>query len=195
MKPKRSNQPRTAAPRFWTASNGLSVLRLLMTLPVVLLLGNPFPNRWWVLLLGLVVYATDLADGWIARRFEKESELGRIIDPLADKVFVTGTILALAASGATPLWYVIVVIARDVLIFVSGMYLRARTGVLAQSNLLGKAAVVSVGLALVFSLFRPAVDEVVYKGLLVISLGLLCVSLYSYGERFFSLMKKSHARS
>jgi CDP-diacylglycerol--glycerol-3-phosphate 3-phosphatidyltransferase len=130
---KQKQKDPTFSQKIWTVSNGISMLRLLLTLPVVLLLRFPYVNRWGILALGLFAYLTDLADGYLARRFHQETSAGRIIDPLADKVFVAGVMLSLLSSGYVPLWYVISVLARDVLILLAGAWVSAKRHIVLAS--------------------------------------------------------------
>lgn len=182
-------EPLSVSGRELTVSNALSLLRLLLTAPVLwLLLTDPWNTRDLVLGFGLIAYVSDLADGWLARRLRQETNLGRIIDPLADKVFVTGAVIGLLAAGMLPIWYAALVVLRDVLIFTAGMWLRARTGVLVQSTFAGKAAVVSVGVVLVASLYGDSVGRTTISLLQLISLGLLVVSVLLYGQRFRSIL-------
>lgn len=59
---------------------------------------------------------SDGIDGWLARRFDWRSELGAILDPIADKLLLIGTFLVLAYNGLVPLWFALLVIGRDLLI-------------------------------------------------------------------------------
>ena len=191
---KQSSRPGTPSVTVWTISNAISVFRLLLAIPVFLLLARPFQNRWWVLLLFLVAYLSDLADGFIARKLNQMTDVGRIIDPLADKVFVILTVLALLFQRMIPTWFASSVIARDMMIFGAGMYLKKKTGIVVQSNLTGKAAVVSIGVVLIASLFRDGMDETVYTTFLLVSLGLMVASLTTYTQRFMHLNKKRRER-
>ena len=174
---------------IWTLSNGLSGFRLLLVIPVVLLVSEPYTHRMALLGIALIAYLSDLGDGYIARKFNTESSFGRIIDPLADKIFVGGSVIGLLAAGLLPLWFVLVVLVRDVLIFSAGMFLRMRTGILIQSNMMGKVAVVSVGVVMVMSLFKDSLTTVSFSMFLVVSLGILVTSVVIYGERFSKLLK------
>jgi cardiolipin synthase (CMP-forming) len=168
----------------------ISMLRMLLVIPLVLLFDQPRTNQLLIAGLGLFAYLTDLADGWVARKFEGESAFGRIIDPLADKVFITAVVLLMIGTHMIPLWFAVVVIARDIIIFAGGMYLRRRSGVLVQSNMLGKATVVSIGVVLVAALFGEGGTNVTLMLLMFVSLGLITASLYVYAERFFKLLPK-----
>lgn len=87
----------------------------------LVLFGLMSLNRYWALCAGLFVIAvlTDVLDGWIARRFKLITQLGRIMDPFADKFITGGVFIFLlpytAESGITP-WMVISVLGREMLV-------------------------------------------------------------------------------
>ena len=97
---------------FPNLPNILTSLRLLMA-PVlaVLVLGGHHRAAF-----GVFVFAglSDAADGYLAKRFDLGSALGRILDPAADKLLMLASFLALSAVGATPVWLTALVIGRDV---------------------------------------------------------------------------------
>lgn len=66
--------------------------------------------------LFIIVSVTDIADGYLARRLHSASRLGAYLDPIADKILLSGTFLVLAVTGAIESWLAAVVLGRDVLI-------------------------------------------------------------------------------
>ncbi|MFP6696892.1 MAG: CDP-alcohol phosphatidyltransferase family protein [Alphaproteobacteria bacterium] len=98
-----------------------------MTLPNMIslarLLSAPF-NVWLILIdqwcLALVVFClaglSDAVDGLLAKRFGMQSRLGRYLDPIADKVLLISIFIALGVQQFLPLWLVILVVSRDILI-------------------------------------------------------------------------------
>ncbi|MGH6769449.1 MAG: CDP-alcohol phosphatidyltransferase family protein [Xanthobacteraceae bacterium] len=67
-------------------------------------------------LLFLVAGLSDLVDGFLAKRFGMATELGAYLDPLADKAMIVSIYVVLAVVGAIPLWLVILVVSRDIMI-------------------------------------------------------------------------------
>jgi cardiolipin synthase len=67
-------------------------------------------------LLFLVAGISDAVDGFLAKRFDMTSELGAYLDPLADKALIVSIYVALGISGALPIWLVILVVSRDIMI-------------------------------------------------------------------------------
>jgi cardiolipin synthase len=94
--------------------NIISFVRLLAVMPVVyLLLEQQFG---WALALFAAAGLSDGLDGFLAKRYGWQSRLGGILDPLADKALLVASFLVLGALGRLPVWLVVAVIARDLII-------------------------------------------------------------------------------
>lgn len=97
--------------------NLLTFLRVLMIPAVLVLLnhGSPRDCYWaaWVYALAAI---TDLLDGWLARRQGLVSVLGKFLDPLADKLIVTATLVWMVAMGRIAAWVVVLLISREITI-------------------------------------------------------------------------------
>src|ERR1019366_7802486 len=76
----------------------------------------------------IVIAVTDVVDGFLARRFNASSRLGAYLDPIADKVLLSGTFLVLALTGAMEGWLAVVVLGRDVVILAAAAMLYLSTG-------------------------------------------------------------------
>jgi len=94
--------------------NAISLLRLVLVPPILLLLLNG--TYVWALLLFVIAGFSDGLDGYLAKRFEWHTRLGALLDPVADKFLVAGTFITLAATGLIPAWLAAIVILRDVVI-------------------------------------------------------------------------------
>lgn len=94
-----------------TPANGLTALRLLATLPLVIAVLD-LGAAWATFLAWVLVSSTDFLDGWVARR-QGVTRSGAFLDPLADKVVVLGVLGALAATGLAPWAPVLVIAARE----------------------------------------------------------------------------------
>ena len=89
-----------------------------MSVPVLFwLLLNDHPRIAFFLFLAAGV--SDAVDGYLAKRFKWTSELGAYLDPLADKILIMSIYIALAVSAQIPLWLVIAVVSRDILILLA----------------------------------------------------------------------------
>lgn len=94
--------------------NLLSLLRLLLV-PVFLwlLLADYIV---WALVVLAAAGASDWLDGVIARKFNQITELGKVLDPAADRLYIFATLIGLTINGNIPLWLAVVIIARDVML-------------------------------------------------------------------------------
>jgi len=95
-----------------------------------LLLGCAFPFLpvEWRLATVAVAALTDLADGEASRLLRAESEFGRLLDPVADKVFVAGVVLALLADGSLAWWQAGLVALRDIAVLAGALWVVLRRG-------------------------------------------------------------------
>jgi CDP-diacylglycerol--glycerol-3-phosphate 3-phosphatidyltransferase len=176
----------------WTLSNVLSASRILLMGPVVYFFLSPVEhNREYAVLFILLAVTTDALDGYFARLFHQESELGKVIDPLADKIGVGIVVVLLLIFGDISYWFAILVLSRDVAIFLGGLYIRKRTGLILPSNMAGKIAVSFVALTLVLSIVHYQMFSIARGILLYVSALLLVFSFIIYARRFRDVLSSS----
>ena len=99
---------------FSMLPNALSIIRIILTVPIVIALLK----EQYLLTLMLFLFAgiTDALDGWIAKQFSFQSRLGSILDPMADKILLASTFLGLYWVGILPLWLLLLIFFRDIII-------------------------------------------------------------------------------
>lgn len=122
-----------------------------MTIPIFYFLQNVEHgdyHRYLAAVLLVLAAATDYLDGYFARKYDEISELGKIIDPLADKIAVGVVVFILYWKGMLPEYIFFIVIARDVIIFIGGIIISNKIGKVLPSNLLGKITVFVLGIYL-----------------------------------------------
>ena len=98
--------------------NAITIARILCA-PVFLWLlladgGSGGASRWWAAALFIVAIATDGIDGYLARRYKIVTDLGKLLDPIADKVLTGFAFIGLTILGELPWWVTIVVLIREV---------------------------------------------------------------------------------
>ncbi|HSK24547.1 MAG TPA: CDP-alcohol phosphatidyltransferase family protein [Egicoccus sp.] len=131
-------EPRVASRRILTVPNLISFARLAI-LPVVYLdLTSGRLLRAFVLLA--VFTSSDWFDGYFARRLDQVTELGKLLDPISDRVLFVVVGVAFVVSGLLPLWVVLALVARDVLVAGAGLVLLARGAKPPDVTRLGKTA-------------------------------------------------------
>ncbi|HTT59202.1 MAG TPA: CDP-diacylglycerol--glycerol-3-phosphate 3-phosphatidyltransferase, partial [Acidimicrobiales bacterium] len=133
-----------------TWPNAITLVRLL-ALPVFLWLlfgtGHRAVAAWLLGALG----ATDWIDGYVARRWHQVSNVGKILDPSADRVLVIAGLVAVAAAGGVPWWFALLSLSREVIVSVLTLVLAALGA--ARINVLWWGKVSTFALMFTFPLF------------------------------------------
>ncbi len=142
------------APSNWNLPNVITVVRILLApLFVWMLLADNGEDgwlRWAAAALFILAIATDGVDGAIARRRNLVTELGKLLDPIADKVLTGGALIALSILGELPWWVTIVILVREVGITLY-RFVVIRQGVIAASRG-GKIKTIVQSVAISFAL-------------------------------------------
>jgi CDP-diacylglycerol--glycerol-3-phosphate 3-phosphatidyltransferase len=137
-----------------TLATGLTVTRIALTPLIVLaLVRETAPDLWLAAALLAAAILTDALDGPVARRTHTETSVGRTLDPIADKILVSGVFLALLAleHPAVKEWLVFTIVGREIAISILRSF-AARRGVVIHPSRLGKwktACQMGLGMALV----------------------------------------------
>lgn len=112
---------------IFTVPNLISFIRLCMA-PVYLILLSRGENAAAAILFGIAA-STDFVDGQIARRTHTVSKLGQLLDPTVDRVLMITAVFGLMLVGRLPVWIVVVVLLRDLLLLIGGVFLLQRYNV------------------------------------------------------------------
>lgn len=174
--------------KFWTAANLLSLTRALLSfLFLYVMLSTDPPARLWGCVIVALGALTDKLDGTVARKYGTVTEWGKILDPLADKIGVAALAVVLLMLGDAPLWFVLILVGRDVVILLGGIFLTWKRRVVLPSNEAGKWTVGVISLTLFLML--AGVHSVVTEPFLWACVVMLCVSLFFYGRRFIEMTR------
>lgn len=171
---------------FWTIPNMLSLFRLLLV-PVIAYLIVVDGSLVVLFSLVLLAVVTDWFDGRIARWSNSVSEWGKVLDPLADKFAGIMVVLALVIRGSLPLWLLLMVLVRDLLIVLGGIILARRTGHVAMSVMAGKAAVTVLALTVLAALLRA--DAPLMMVLIIATAVMMGYSFLVYAVRFVRMYR------
>ena len=165
--------------------NILSIIRLIAVIPVgYFLFSESESSKIIIFSLFVFMLITDLSDGYVARKFNQVSETGKIIDPLVDKISIAAIAIMLLIKGLIPLWFIIVVLGRDILILVFGMYIKNRYKVTLMSNYPGKLAALCIGLILLLSIINHELLNKQLSFIYIVTIGLILYSSILYFKRF-----------
>ena len=134
--------------------------------------------------LFVIAGVSDAVDGYLAKRFHMQSEMGALLDPLADKALLVSIYVALGIWGAVPRWIVILVVSRDIMIvtavIVSWLFdkpIPMKPLMVSKLNTVAQVAFAALVLASLGFNFRPAPYDVILMGFVTV-FTLVSVSLY-----------------
>ena len=129
----------TALDRVATVPNLISLIRILLIPAFVYLIAHKGTEAAGLALLAGVV-STDWVDGAIARRTGQVSNVGKLLDPVADRLAIAAALIVLAVRDAFPLWAALLVLVRDALVVAVGLWLLAGAKVRIDVRWIGKVA-------------------------------------------------------
>ena len=184
--------PLARAERFWNLPNTITVLRI-GVVPVLLFLplnagrlGSQVTA--WIF---IVAATSDLVDGWLARRGQQVTRIGKLLDPLADKLVVATALIVLLSMGRIPpwaTWMVVVIVGRELAVTGLRGLASARGQVMAASNL-GKAKTLIQNIAIGALLFpEPTLGLPAHAlglGMLAVATAITIWSGYAYFSAYF----------
>lgn len=170
--------------------NILSCIRILLVFVFVGVFFYDYPNNILAaLFVFLLAGATDVADGIIARKFNCISNVGKILDPLADKMMQCTVMLCLMVKNIIPLWFGVPFILKELIILVAGLFLYKSNNVVAVSKWYGKFAVcffyATIASIVIFGKFfaeNPVCMYVLCALALIITVSALVMYLLNYSK-------------
>jgi len=137
--------------------NIITIIRLILIPVFVFFFFSPMNyNHIYALGVFLVAGITDLVDGYIARKYNVITDVGKVLDPLADKLMLLTALACLAIYGIIPWWVLAIMLILEGLLIIAGVYLyynKERDVV--PANKLGKSATVLFAAAVVFMVLLP----------------------------------------
>lgn len=167
-----------------TLPNFFSFIRIFLVIPIFYYIS--LNENITALIYVAIAFITDGLDGFLARRLNQISELGKLLDPLADKICTTGGFVALSVFQGFPVWVTIIIISRDLIIALGSIMLIGRNKVVFPSNYIGK---VTVFLITVYAIIFLLGLDVLYTPLLIAVIIMLIISLFYYAKVFFNNLK------
>ncbi len=180
--------------QIWNTSNVLSMSRAVLTLPIIytLHMAQTDPDYYYYsFFLIFIAGITDLLDGYFARKLNQVTELGKVIDPIADKIISSVVMLYLAITRPDfPRMLLTFALTRDAIIFFGALYIKKRYGIVLTSNMIGKIAFTVLGFSfLTYVLGRIVPMPGVLNAFVIASYFLLSVSFIVYAVRVIKLVR------
>lgn len=179
--------------RIFTIPNILSMFRIVLIVPMIIF----FINYNYIGAIACIVVSglSDMLDGMIARKFNQISKLGKILDPIADKLTLVAVIICIGLLIPSVRLIVIILAAKDILMLLGGAYLIHRGITPPAAKWYGKAATVifylSVTAVVALEVAKIAAQfSVLVTILLAITAAAMLFSLIMYGTLFVQLLKE-----
>jgi CDP-diacylglycerol--glycerol-3-phosphate 3-phosphatidyltransferase len=175
--------------RVFTLSNLISFSRFLVAIPVIYLhIQNDYQYDATIIVLILYAGISDYLDGLVARKTNTVSEVGKMIDPISDKLCAAALFIYTVWLGWVPPWFLILNVFRDSFIMIGSSFIKIKYGKVAMSILSGKIAVNVLALYwLAVFFFRDA--EQVHNWLLYICTFIMIYSFFDYFNRYRKIMR------
>lgn len=177
---------------FLYISNILSLSRIVL-LPLIVFGLTKRTTSYKVFTLSLMALSvlTDSLDGYLARRLGEVSALGKILDPMGDKICIGVVAIAVTILRDFPWWAMGIIIFRDVGIIIGGVFMVGQLTIIGSSSIWGKATSQSQSISIIAYAFE--IPKRSYP--LTVALVFTGVSSISYAMEFFNLMKEQKSKA
>ncbi|MDD4368124.1 MAG: CDP-alcohol phosphatidyltransferase family protein [Oscillospiraceae bacterium] len=173
-----------------TIPNGLTVLRLLLVPVMAYYIYHIDEYGLTGFYLFLAIWLTDILDGFIARHFNQISDLGKVLDPLVDKIFQLTTGVMLFIIGRLPFWVPLILLAKEILMIIGGSFLFKRQDVVVKSEWYGKLTTVLLVIAFSVALIIPTSKLAVIPWLFIGPVGFAIFAFIRYAYYYWPSIKK-----
>ena len=171
-----------------TIPNLLSFYRLLILIPIAILFpADTEKSNLIIELIFISAIISDVSDGIIARKFNQITELGKILDPLIDKIsmLVIGTLLVFYRE--LPLWFMVFLVTKDIFLLIGALFVKRKYDIIMTSVFFGKITALATALTGISYFLRFKYSMV----FLWITVVLIVISLGLYLRNFIKICRQS----
>lgn len=175
--------------QIFSIPNILSFIRILL-IPVIIVLYCTFNQH--IIAAGVVVLSalTDVVDGFIARRYNMITDLGKFLDPLADKLTQAAMIICVATKNWWIVFLLVIMIVRELLLFIWGLLFFRKNDAVNSSRWYGKLSTVVVYLSMFVIFLFPTLGIEIINTLFSVCVIVVALSAVLYGNFYLSLFRK-----
>tara|TARA_Y100001934_G_scaffold271572_1_gene358303 strand:+ start:13 stop:564 length:552 start_codon:yes stop_codon:yes gene_type:complete len=172
--------------------NLLSIIRIALVYPI---LNNIYLGNFKIsIAIFLIASLTDALDGFLARKMEWQTELGQILDPVADKLLLSGTVFILWLNNFIPFYIFVILISRDVVILVgAAVQMSLIESYTPAPNLLGKITtslqIIYISIIFLNEIFN---SNITFDFLNIITISITLLSLIVYAISWYKDLREYH---
>ncbi|MBN1898311.1 MAG: CDP-alcohol phosphatidyltransferase family protein [Spirochaetes bacterium] len=175
--------------KIFNISNILTISRVLI-LPFVVIVLKKNTYQYNFIFLGILLFMilTDFLDGYFARKFDLTSSLGKILDPVSDKIIIIVITFLITKYRNFPLWAFYIMAGRELVILLGAVVIFRKRKILVTSNIIGKFSVFLITLSILGYIFLDARYNPLPFILLIIGIIIYLISFVSYTVRYLVMM-------
>lgn len=171
--------------------NFLSLLRLAMVPVFAAVFFGPEPDsRYWAAGIYALAFVTDIADGYIARHFNQVTRLGRILDPMADKLMTFTVIICITAKGIIPVWVVVIFFLKEAAMGLGALSMLHKMDDVIPANWLGKVSTFVFFVVCAALVLFPGIPKNWATGLISVALIFTIAAFLCYLWLYMSVLGK-----
>ncbi len=176
--------------------NILSSIRILLVFVFVFVFFYIGENNYfWSAVVFLTAGATDVIDGFLARRFNWVTNLGKLLDPLADKMMQCTVLICLLIDDILPWWLVFPFVFKEVFMLVGGFLMLKRRSIVVSSNKVGKLAALLFYAAIVIIILQgdnmsPEMLNMIFFIAFAMTITAMVVYIYHYAKKANAIKKE-----
>ena len=163
--------------------NILTIFRLILVPVYIAAFATEGSSKELAAIIFIIASITDVLDGYIARKYNMTTRVGQLLDPLSDKLMQLTVVITLLISGMLPLWFVVLLGVKELLMISGGIFLYAKKTYV-KSNIFGKLNTIVLFFALVLIFFTHT-SELTSNIVLGVSAAFNILAIVSYFNIYF----------
>lgn len=175
--------------------NLLSIIRICLVPAFILTYFSGIEHSaFWAAGIYIIASITDVLDGRIARKYNLTTNLGRILDPLGDKLMTLSVLCCITIDQVIPLWALAIVICKELLMGIGGMIIIKKFQEMPPSNYFGKSStVVFFAVCVILMLFRNIPTNIAAY-MISFAIVVMILAFVSYLIKYITIMRGEHDR-